>query len=273
MSNPQEKTQAKKVVKIVLNVLLWIFLAFALVTMIFAFISASNDYGVAKVGNKVYLNVVSPSMEPTIKKGDMIVGTMLNDEEKRSLKKGDIITFFVDLNNDGNKELNTHRIVNVMDNGGGSIVYTTKGDNNDREDQKIVRANDVVAIWHEGDTKIGGIGGFFAFLQSSTGFLLLIVLPLAAFFIYELVNFILLMVKLKKGDKKEYTPEEEAIRQKLYEEYLLKQAEQRVADAAQASREASAEETEPATEEAAEETVTEGSTEQAETTTEEKPEE
>ena len=53
--------------------------------------------------------------------------------------------------------------------------------------------------------------------------MLLIILPLAVFFIYELVRFILLMIQLKNGDRKKISPEEEAIRQRLYEEYLLKQ--------------------------------------------------
>ena len=102
---------AKKVTKIVLNVLLWIFLLFALVMMIFAFSSISNDYGVPILGNKVILSVASESMEPTIEKGDMITGKTLTLEEKQELKVGDIITFFADLDGDGVKEINTHRIV------------------------------------------------------------------------------------------------------------------------------------------------------------------
>ena len=76
-----KNAQAKKITKIVLNVLLWIFLVFALVMMIFAFASISNDYGVPILGKKVVLCVASESMEPTIKKGDMITGKILSTEE------------------------------------------------------------------------------------------------------------------------------------------------------------------------------------------------
>ena len=229
MSNSQEvkeTNKTKKVLKIVLNVLLWIFLVFAFVVMIFAFISASNDYGVPMIGGKVILNVQSDSMSPTFKAGDMLIGTVLNDEQKTELKEGDIITFFVDLNSDGVKELNTHRIISVSTSGG-IISFRTKGDNNDANDSYTIYARDIVATWKEGDTRIGGFGAFFGFLQSSTGFLVLIVIPLAAFFIYELVNFILLIIRIRKGDKKNISPEEEAIREKLYAEYLLKQAEEK----------------------------------------------
>lgn len=228
MSNSQEKKQPKSPVKIVLNVLLWIFLVFAFVTMIFAFMSASNDNGVPTIGNKVVLNVKTDSMYPTIKAGDMIVGTSLTREEKWNLQAksddyaGDIITFWADLDLDGEEELNTHRIIEANVNGAAGS-FRTKGDNNDNPDPYTVNADKIVCVWHEGDTRIAGLGAVIGFLQSKIGFLLIIILPLAAFFIYELVKFVLLMVQIKNGDKKKISPEEEAIRERLYNEYLLKQ--------------------------------------------------
>lgn len=220
MSDSQEKKQAKKPVKIIFNVILWVFLAFALITMVFAFMSASNDYGVPTIGNKVVLTVKTDSMSPTMNPGDMIIGTVLTGEEKGNLQENDIITFFADIN--GKKELNTHRIKSVLE-VNGERVYQTQGDNAPGLDPGYVYQHDIVSIWHEGDTKIAGLGAVIGFLQSQLGFLLLIILPLAVFFIYELVRFILLMIQLKNGDRKKISPEEEAIRQRLYEEYLLKQ--------------------------------------------------
>ena len=79
-----KKETAMKVTKIALNVLLWLFLLFALTMMIFAFASISNDYGVPILGNKVILSVVSDSMEPTIEKGDAIVGKVLTLDERKN---------------------------------------------------------------------------------------------------------------------------------------------------------------------------------------------
>lgn len=225
MSNSNEN-KTKKVVKIVLNVLLWIFLVFAFLMMVVAFTSRVNDYNVPMVSNKIVLTVESDSMSPTFNKGDMLIGTVLTDAEKAELKgesaagaaDGDIITFYVDLNGDGIKELNTHRIVWHE-----GDLYLTRGDNNNSPDEYNVHDYEIVSIWHEGDTRIAGLGGFIGFLQGRVGFLIFIILPLLAFFIYELVKFIILIVKLKNGDKKKLSAEEEAIRQRLYEEYLLKQ--------------------------------------------------
>ena len=245
MSNPQETNKTMTIVKKILNVLLWVLLAFALVIMIFTFVSVSNDYGVPMFGNKVFLNVQSDSMSPTFNKGDMLVGTVLTEEEKQTLQVGDIITFYVDLDGDGAKELNTHRIVSIT---ADHESFYTQGDNKETNktlDDYTISARDIVAIWHApdengkgGDTRIAGLGAFLSFMQSSTGFLLLIVLPLMAFFIYELIQFILLIIKIKNGDKKKLSAEEEALREKLYEEYLLKQKE--AEEAAKAAEENSA---------------------------------
>ena len=190
---------AKKVVKIVLNVLLWIFLLFALVMMIFAFASISNDYGVPILGKKVVLCVASESMEPTIKKGDMITGKILSTEEKAELKEGDIISFFVDLDGDGAKEINTHRIISVAGEGE-NVTFRTKGDNNASADGYTLHVKDVICTWKEGDTQWHGFGSFLGFLQSRTGFLCIVVIPLILLFVYEIVRFVLMIVKLKGKD-------------------------------------------------------------------------
>ena len=224
MSNTKaDKTKTKKIVGIVLNVLLWIFLVFAFLMMVFAFASISNDYGVPVLGKKVILTVQSDSMKPVFVEGDMIVGTVLTDEEKLNLKEGEIITFFTDLDGDGVKELNTHRITYTD-----GIEFRTKGDNNQLNDTYSVYGKDIVCKWDENkDTHIKGLGKFFGFLQSRIGFLCVIVIPLALFFIYEIIRFVMTIVKLKDGDKKKITAEDEAaIRQKAIEEYLKLQQQQ-----------------------------------------------
>ena len=246
-----KNAQAKKITKIVLNVLLWIFLVFALVMMIFAFASISNDYGVPIMGNKVILSVASESMEPTIKKGDMITGKVLSDEEKMELKEGDIISFFVDLDGDGAKEINTHRIISVISSGE-DIAFRTQGDNNGSPDGYTLHIKDVICSWKEGDTQWHGFGSFLGFLQGRVGFLCIVVIPLILFFIFEIVRFVIMIVKLKGKDKKTISDEEkEEIRRQAVEEY------RRSLEAAAPAEEAPAVET-PAEEAPAEDDATDG---------------
>ena len=221
-----EKTKAKRIVRISFNVVLWIFLIFAFIMMIFAFASTSNDYGVPVLGNKVLLNVKSDSMEPTISKGDMITGTVLSFDEKKSLEKDDIITFFVDLDGDGIKEINTHRIVKKDVDEKGDYSFRTKGDNKDRypvnavDDGYSVKLDDIICTWKEGDTQIHGLGNVLGFLQSRTGFLIFVIIPLVALFVYEIVRLVMMTSKFKKKDNQDITEaEKEEIRRQAIEEY------------------------------------------------------
>ncbi len=217
----------KKTIKIVVNVLLWVFLALALFMTILAFSAQASNAGYPKLGDTCLLTVESDSMNGQdgkgFKKGDLIISHVLTDEEKQNLQVGDVITFFVDLNFDGEKELNTHRIIERKEQDG-VITYVTQGDNREMSAQPDapIGLSDIEAVWT--GKRIGGIGAFIGFLRSSTGFLVCIVLPLAAFFIYELVVMINTINKIRNKGKKQITKEdEELIKQRAIEEYLAKQ--------------------------------------------------
>lgn len=211
----------KKGLKIAANVLVWLFVVFAVVMTIVAFSSTKNDNGVAVIFGKMPISIVSDSMSPTFKAGDLIFSRALTAEEKANLAVNDIITYKVDLNGDGYTELNTHRIVGVRSQGG-FVYYTTKGDNvqtNPVADAEEVRYENVLGIFT--GNKIAVLGGILTFLQTSTGFLVCIVIPLLLFLLYEVYNFIKVMVTVKsEKQNKDY---EEEIKKKAIEEYLSKQ--------------------------------------------------
>lgn len=165
-------------------------------------------------------------MEPTIRTGDMIVGTVISAEEKAELQEGDIITYFIDLNGDGTKELNTHRIVEKRV-AGETYTFRTKGDNpnsysdHDVDDGYNVGIDDILCTWKQGDTQIAGLGAVIGFLQSSLGFLLIVIIPLVLLFVYEIVRLIVMIVKIKgkEGNKEISEAEKEEIRRRAIEEY------------------------------------------------------
>ena len=127
--------------------------------------------------------------------------------------------------------LNTHRIVEVLRDSDGQVNrYVTKGDNNAQNDAPVA-CERVLCRWGNKGTeggkdgaKIGGLGGFFATLQKPVGFLLIIVLPLLLFFVWELVRFIRTVLAVKNRGKRQITAEEEAlIRERAVAEYLAQQ--------------------------------------------------
>lgn len=76
---------------------------------------------IVKVFGKSLLVVVTGSMEPTIKAGELIIIS-----EEKNYKKDDIVTYF-----DKDGYLITHRIIRLFDDS-----FITKGDGNNIEDEE-----------------------------------------------------------------------------------------------------------------------------------------
>ena len=214
----------KKVFTVIGNVIIWLFVIFAAVVTIFTFAARSSEDGVPAIGGTAILTVNTDSMAPTFSAGDIILGKKLLPEEQTALKVDDIITFDAgDLNGDGIRDLNSHRIVEITTDAAGNVAYRTNGDNTLGNDENPVKARNVICKYT--GTRIPGVGKVLAYLQTPTGFLLVIVLPLILFFIYELIRFIRKFFELKGTDKSALTAaEEERIRQQAVEEYLRQQA-------------------------------------------------
>lgn len=223
--------KVKKALGIVVDVLITIFIVFSIIVTILAFTASASDKNVPSIFGYSILSVQSDSMksdkEESFVKGDIIIGHSLNEEEKKSLKEGDIVTFFADLDGDGFKEINTHRVVRVIT-AGDTVSYNTKGDNNLAEDSYVTLSENVICQY-KGE-KIKGLGAFLDFLQTKVGFLVVIVLPLALFFAYELYYFIRTLITVKDAGKRKITAEdEEEIKRKAVEEYLRQMEEAKAA--------------------------------------------
>ena len=266
-----EKHTAKKVLRIVGNVLIWIFIIFAALTTVLAFAAQSSSDGVPAIAGRAILTVQTDSMarsavdegkvkledgwEQGFNSGDIIIGKKLTTEEMQSLKVGDVITFRADLDGNGTDELNSHRIIEVTQNAAGEVAYVTRGDNNPGQDNDPVSWQYIICRYT--GTRLAGLGKVLDFLQTSTGFLVVIVLPLVAFFVFELIVFIRKFLKVKNAGKKQITAaDEEAIKQKAIEEYLKSQQAGQKAEEVKQQVETKAEEVKAEAEEIKTETET-----------------
>lgn len=242
MENQNNKSKTKKIIDIVVNVVLWLFVIFSIFVTVVAVSVDKDGENVPIVGGKCYLTVLSSSMEgkkpdgiaadkPSgFNKGDLIVAKYIGKDldAKTKLGIGDVISFRFDVNNDGKidkGELNTHRIVDLVKDGEGNVTgYITKGDNNLTNDANPVYFGDIVAVYS--GRRLAGIGNVLTFLSSKLGFALCIILPLFLFFAYELFVFIKTLLTVKNEGKKVITAEdEELIKQRAIEEYLRRQQE------------------------------------------------
>ena len=203
----------KKVLKVVLNVIVWIVLILALLITIMVFSSGRNN-GVANLLGYIPMTVESDSMKPTFSKDDLIICKEVDDIY--DLKEGDVITFWTII--DGKKVKNTHRIV-TLNEFEGTRSFVTRGDNNNQDDTLPAYAGDIIGKWT--DVKLNGFGKVMNFLRTKTGFFICIVIPMAIFFLVELYKFIVTLVELKKPQLT--ADDEEEIKKRAIEEYLASQ--------------------------------------------------
>ena len=91
--------------------------------------------------------------------------------------------------------LNTHRIA-AIDEVNGMRSFTTKGDNNDVADTHIISDGDIVGKYVFALPQMGKVMDF---LSSSVGFLVVIVLPMLLFFIYQVYHLIVVGMNLKRA--------------------------------------------------------------------------
>jgi signal peptidase len=105
---------------------------------------ASPGVSLAPFGHPV-LSVVSGSMTPTIRTGDLIVDDPVPVGRAAHLKVGEIISFTVASGPD--RRIFTHRIVAVNTGPHGRTTYTTKGDANNAPDAAPVVPGAVIGTY------------------------------------------------------------------------------------------------------------------------------
>ena len=221
----------KKAASIVVSVVMWIII---LVAALFAFttLATKDDGSVSSLAGFTPLTVQSESMAPTFDQDDLII---IKQCDPSTLEVGDIVTFHAIIDNQ--YALNTHRIISINE-VNGLNSYTTKGDNNELADQHVIADGDIVGKYVG---KIPYMGKVIGFLSSTWGFLVVIVLPMLLFFIYQVYHLVIVGMNLKRAVAEEDRPKQaEAIVDS--EDSQAAAADRAKAEAARAEAEAALEE-------------------------------
>jgi len=183
--NPQnveveEESKGGGILNTIVNVILVLAIALAAVCTYVSYVSTSGS-GVPSILGIRMFSIQTDSMYPTLLPGDLIFDTAVDDPGE--LRKGDIITYWTVIN--GERVLNTHKIHEIYD-GGGYLIFETKGDANTVTDPLTVHESEIVGKYA---VRVPGVGKVFDYLQTSTGFLIVVVVPVFLFFLFHLVQF------------------------------------------------------------------------------------
>jgi len=239
--NLNDKT--KKILSIISKVFTWIVVAITVVIMGFTiFATTTFDKNNRSIfGIKFYI-VKTDSMSKSDKNandkihfnaGDLII--VKNVKDKKSLKKGDVISF-QSLNEESFGETITHMIYDcVYDIEGNLIGYKTYGTNTGTVDESVVQPEYVMGKYIG---KLPNVGHFFRFLKTTPGYIVCILIPFMILIIYQGVNCVKIFRKYKKQQLEEINAEKAKIEEERRASAdMLKQLEELKAQLAQKTAE------------------------------------
>lgn len=155
--------------KRLLNILAWVFAIFwiasAGVSMVYVIAAGRSPSGPELFGHR-FMMVLSDSMIPTVRSGDLVVGM---PPELNEIGVGDIVTY----RNHLAGRLITHRVIEVTL-VGSQRAFITQGDANDIADGSPVLGRDVVAVY---SFRIPYAGYLLGLAQGWVGLVVLIIIP------------------------------------------------------------------------------------------------
>lgn len=161
-----------KVFDILFTVFVYLLAAGILIGAIFFAFNTSPDKALFGIR---YYTVLTGSMEPTYKVGDMIFVKLT---EPKDINVGDVITFNPSQDSDAYL---THRVIEKYDNyeGTGVTCFRTQGDANKSEDSFLIDGDRVIGTVQFG---IPGLGYVVRFVQLRWYFILPVAIMIAVFF-------------------------------------------------------------------------------------------
>ena len=206
----------KKFSNIALKVATWALVAFTVFMMIFTVATVTtvdkNDRSV--FGLRFYivrtdsmsLSEHNAHLDVHFDAGDIIVIKEVNN--KSSLKAGDIIAF-LSMNEESHGETVTHMIREVKYNNEGKVLgYVTFGTNTGVDDEALVQPEYVLGRY---TGRMAVVGKFFAFVKTTPGYIICILIPFLLLILYNGVNVITLFRKYKKEQMAEMQAERDKI--------------------------------------------------------------
>lgn len=219
-----------KVLSIVGIILCVLLLPILIINITLIVRSYTNPDKVVSLGTVVPLIVLTDSMNPEIKSGDMII---CKTAEEDQIAVGDIIAFY-DPSSKGSAVV-THRVIEITEKNG-ELAWRTQGDANNTADTAAVPASKLVGVFR---FRIPFAGNIAMFMQTTQGLILCVVLPILLLVGYD-------MFRRKQYEKKQKLETEALLAEK---EALLAQATANAAAAAAATETKPAGDSDPAAEE------------------------
>ncbi|MBR4020576.1 MAG: signal peptidase I [Firmicutes bacterium] len=179
MTTKEKTTTSHKILTVIGSILCVILIPILAINITLIVKSYTNQDEVPSIGGVFPLIVLTDSMQPEIDGGDLIICHTIDAGD---VKDGDIIAFFDPAGN--GTSIVTHRVTDVIKDGD-SVSFRTKGDANNAEDRMLVEEDDLVGVYQ---SRIPGAGNIAMFMQSTTGLIICVVLPIVLLIGYDFIR-------------------------------------------------------------------------------------
>ena len=179
MSNKEKTTARHKSLTILGTVLCIILIPILVINITLIIKSYTNKDEVPSLGGYLPLIVLTDSMYPEIHGGDLII---CHTSDPEDVEVGDVIAYFDPAGN--GTSIVSHRVMEVTTQDG-EIAWVTKGDANNTEDMMPATSDDLVGVYIK---RIPGAGNIAMFMQSTTGLIVCVVLPIILLIGYDVIR-------------------------------------------------------------------------------------
>lgn len=167
--------------KKIFNIFTTVLLILLIILVVLSFIARASGNSLSIFGVRVY-RVASGSMEPTLKKDDVIV---ISKTSFKDIKKGDIITYKANQGEMAGQPV-THRVVIPPENRNGTWILQTQGDAEGAPLDPEITESQVIGKYV---FTLPLVGYFYSFFLTPYG-LLTIVIVIILLFGYEMISLI-----------------------------------------------------------------------------------
>ncbi len=165
---------------------------------------------VPSMGGMFPLIVLTDSMYPDIKSGDLII---CRTEDPEAIQEGDVISFFDPAGN--GTSIVTHSVAEVTE-VNGQTAWITRGIANNTNDVMPVPADNLVGVYQ---MRIPGLGDVVMFMQTTAGLIVCVVCPIVLLIAWDIF-------RRKKYDKSKQA-DTEALMEELEELRAQKEKQQK----------------------------------------------
>lgn len=182
MSKQEQQNSKKITIPTILGILFCLILIPILISNLVLIIKGYTNPGeIPGYGKTKPLIVLTDSMDPTIKSGDLILIRVIDFDD---VEEGDIISYFE--SETQRTTTVTHRVIEIIyDDNGNKLEFVTQGDANNIEDSDHVTRGKLIGVYK---TRIPVLGSVAIFLKSTPGLIVAILVPLGLLVGYDVIR-------------------------------------------------------------------------------------